>query len=85
MLRIKEQYKGKTILKGRDVIVLSDKLTQKELLWVNNMVSKEFIEVIDSKPLITEDNVLEEEKTVNKTNKRKKRKSDNDKDTEKSK
>jgi hypothetical protein len=47
MLRIKKIHIGKNIIKGSTSIILSENLTQKELLFIKNMVCSDFIEEYD--------------------------------------
>ena len=44
MLRVKKEHLGKRISKGNDTITLTDELSQRELLFICNMVSDSFIE-----------------------------------------
>jgi hypothetical protein len=44
MLKIKEKFLGRRIVKGNTIIILSNDLTQKELLWIKNVICESFIE-----------------------------------------
>ena len=44
MLKIKDKYLGTIIAKGNTTIELNKDLTQKQLLWVKNMVNSEYVE-----------------------------------------
>lgn len=47
MLKIKKEHLNKRIGKGSDVYVLSEDLTQKQLMFIKNMVSDAFVEEYD--------------------------------------
>lgn len=47
MLRIKSTHIGKNIIKGSTSIILTDSLSQKEMLYVKNMICSDFIEEYD--------------------------------------
>lgn len=87
ILKVKEKYVNSTIQKGRDTIVLNDDLTQKELLWIHNVLNSEFVEFVEDKPLIVEEDSIETKKTTKKKTYKKKskiNKKEDDKDNEKS-
>lgn len=46
MLRIKKEHLGKVILRGQSKFILSEDLTQQEILYVKNMISSEFVEEV---------------------------------------
>lgn len=47
MLRIKKIHIGKNIIKGSTSFILNESLTQKEMLYIKNMISSDFIEEYD--------------------------------------
>ena len=60
MKRIKKQHIGKIVLKGSTKIVLSDNMTHKELTFIENMISSDFIETVVLGTEITEETIIEE-------------------------
>ena len=46
MLKIKDKYLGTIIAKGNTTIELNKDLTQKQLLWVKNMVNSQYVEEV---------------------------------------
>ena len=47
MLRLKKEYIGKRILKGSDLIILSEDLSQLKLAYVKKFISDDFVEEFD--------------------------------------
>jgi hypothetical protein len=47
MLKIKKEHIGKRILKGSEVIVLSEDLSQLKLAYIRKFISDDFIEEFD--------------------------------------
>jgi hypothetical protein len=46
MYRIKKEYIGKNIIKGSNNILLRDDMTDKEILYVKNIISPHFVEEV---------------------------------------
>jgi hypothetical protein len=44
MIRIKKEYIGRVIIKGSNKYELTEDMTQKQILFIKNMVSPHFIE-----------------------------------------
>jgi hypothetical protein len=47
MLRLKKEHIGQIVTKGNDKIILSEDMSQRQLLYINNMISTVFIEEYD--------------------------------------
>lgn len=47
MLRLKKEYIGNRILKGSELIVLSEDLSQLKLAYVKKFISDDFVEEFD--------------------------------------
>ena len=57
MLRLKKEHIGKVITKGNDRITLTEEMSQKQLLYVKNMISAEFVEDVSEEKHVAEKEV----------------------------
>jgi len=55
MERIKKQHLGKVIVKGNQRIELTEDLSQKQILFIKNIISKDFVEVVPEVVVETEE------------------------------
>jgi hypothetical protein len=49
MLRIKKEHIGKRLVKGNEFIELTNNLTDKQILYVKNMISADYVEEVIEK------------------------------------
>lgn len=57
MLRLKKEHAGKIIAKGNETLTLSDDMSQKQLLYVKNMISAGFVEDVSEEKHVAEKEV----------------------------
>tara|TARA_R110000803_G_scaffold150192_1_gene215601 strand:+ start:3682 stop:3888 length:207 start_codon:yes stop_codon:yes gene_type:complete len=55
MERIKIEHLGKVIVKGNQRIELTEDLNQKQILFIKNIISKDFVEVVPEVVVETEE------------------------------
>ena len=55
MERIKIEHLGKVIVKGNQRIELTEDLSQKQILFIKNIISKDFVEVVPEVVVETEE------------------------------
>jgi len=48
-LRVKKKHLGKRITNGNEEIILTKELTQKELLYIKNMIGSDYVEEYTSR------------------------------------
>ena len=58
-LRIKKEHLGKIIGRGNDTYILTSDLSQKQLMFIKNMVSSSFVEDVIEKPIEVLDEPIE--------------------------